>query len=1150
MFTHLHTCSGYAVRYGASHPGALVQRAAERGMDALALTDRDTVAGVVRFAMACSNAGLRPVFGVDLAVAPILPATVERRRTPVRGGAYVVEPPLRIVLLAQDRGGWARLCRLVSAAHASTGGGAPVLSWPALREHAGPGLIALLGPVSEPVRMLAQGRPDLAEQQLLPWRDLFGPQLRLEALSYGLPGTGPGSLRLAAHTVGLADRLGIPAVLTNATRYADPGQHRTADVLDAARLLRPIDRRQLDSGERWLKDPAAMAGIAERIARAAGQERGAARLLAATEDTAQSCRIDPAGDLGMGRVHFPEPELVGASATSAARVLRERCEAGLVRRGLDRSAAALVRLSEELGVIEELGYPPYFLTVATVVADARALGIRVAARGSGAGSLVNYTLDISNVDPITNSLVFERFMSMRRRSLPDIDLDTESARRLDVYRAIIERFGTERIATVAMPETYRARFALRDTGMALGIAPAEVDEIAKSFPHIRAGDIRAALKELPELRPLAARAQHYGLLWELAEGLDGLPRGVAMHPCGVLLSDSTLLDRTPVVPTSGEAFPMSQFDKEDVEQMGLLKLDVLGVRMWSAMAHATAEISRATGEAVDLDEVPLDDPTVFDMIRASDTLGTYQLESPGQRDLLARLQPTTVNDIVADISLFRPGPVAGGMPEQYIAARHSNRSPRYPHKDLEPALRDTFGVTIWHEQIIGIIATMTGCDRALAEEARRALASSERQPKVKAWFHREATARGYAAEVLAEVWGILEGFGAFGFARAHAAAFAVPALQSAWLKAHHPAALYAGLLEHDPGMWPRRVILADARRHGVPILPVDVSRSGTAYRIEQERGTWGLRLALSGVRGITAAEARRIEAGQPYSSLTDWWQRTRPSLPVAQHLVQIGAVDAIAADLTRRDLLLQIAELHHQHRATAVDGQLSLAGGETAVRAGLPEMTEGERTGAELEVLGMDTSRHLMEHHHRLLEEVGATPARRLRSVSAGDSVLVAGIRASTQTPPIASGRRVIFVTLDDGSGLVDLAFFEDSHEAVAHTVFHSGLLLVRGTLQRRGGRGISIVGTAAWDLQELADLRQSSEGLDAVATRLADSPGAEAAAQGADRPAGRGVGPAVERRLRETTGAELHPWADLQPAGDRSAPARRLWHASPGSAG
>ncbi len=417
-------------------------------------------------------------------------------------------------------------------------------------------------------------------------------------------------------------------------------------------------------------------------------------------------------------------------------------------------------------MIGRLGYKGYFLAVSQVVADVRSMGIRVAARGSGAGSMVNHALFVATANPLEHRLLFERFLSERRTSLPDIDLDVESARRLEVYDKIFERFGRDRVAVTGMPETYRARFALRDAGLALGMAPQRVDEVAKAFPHIRARDIRSALAELPELRSLAARADEYGRLWELAEGLDGLLRGYAMHPCGVLLSNSALLDRVPVQPTPG-GYPMVQADKEDVELegLGLLKLDVLGVRMQSAMAHAVAEICRTTGRQLDLDSpdhVDLEDSATFELIRAADTLGCFQIESSGQLDLISRLQPRHVQDIIADISLFRPGPVAGGMPARFIAARHGAR-PYYPHPDLVPILDDTGGVVIWHEQLIAILARMTGCDRAAADVARRALAEPARLPAVEAWFRRTATeSGGCTPQVIDEVWDVIKEFGAYG----------------------------------------------------------------------------------------------------------------------------------------------------------------------------------------------------------------------------------------------------------------------------------------------------------------------------------------------------------------------------------------------------
>jgi len=1143
-FTHLHTVSGFSLRYGASHPERLAERASERGMDALALTDRDTLAGTVRFAKACAKAGIRPLFGAELAVGQ--PARVqedesvrrERLRTPVRGGAFIDESTPRVTFLARDGArGWADLCRLVTAAH--TAEALPLLPW---ADNHADGLTVLLGPASDVGRALAAGRPDRAARLLAPWREVYGDALRLEAVWLGRQGTGSGSLRLAARTVGFAAEQRIRPVLSNAVRYADPGLGPVADVLDAARRLVPVDpTKELDSGEAWLKDAGAMLHTAERIVEAAGYRRDTAhRLLEQTQATAAECLVDPEDDLGMGAVHFPEPHLVGAGRRTAQRALASRAAAGMVQHGHSGKRAYWERMHRELDIIAHHGFASYFLTVAQVVDDVRDMGIRVAARGSGAGSLVNHLLGIANADPIEHGLLMERFLSKERVVLPDIDIDVESARRLEVYRAIIGRFGEERVATVAMPETYRVRHAIRDVGAALSMDPADIDRIAKSFPHIRARDARAALDELPELKALAGEFQRegarYGRLWELVEALDALPRGVAMHPCGVLLSDASLLSRTPVMPTSGEGFPMSQFDKDDVEDLGLLKLDVLGVRMQSAMAHAVAEVERATGERIDLDALPGGDPATYQLVRSAETLGCFQIESPGQRDLVGRLQPATFHDLVVDISLFRPGPVAADMVRPFIEARHGRAPVRYPHPNLEEPLKGTYGVVVFHEQIIDIIAIMTGCGRGEADRVRRGLSDPESQGRIKVWFAQHATVGGYDAETIQRTWEIVEAFGSYGFCKAHAVAFAVPTYQSAWLKAHHSAAFYAGLLTHDPGMYPKRLLLADARRRGVPVLPLDVNRSAVAHRIElvSESGVWGLRLALSDVHGISEAEAARIADGQPYASLLDFWERARPSRPLAGRLAQVGALDAFGAN--RRDLQLHLTELHRGARG-AGGGQLPLSGGRKTASAGLPDLSSAEKLSAELGVLSMDVSRNLMDDHRAFLDELGVVPARRLREARHGETVLVAGAKAATQTPPIRSGKRVIFSTLDDGTGLVDLAFFDDSHDACAHTVFHSWLLLVRGVVQRRGPRSLSVVGAAAWNLAELVELRAEG-GLDEVAKRLAE-------------PVPEGAGDSTGgRRIHMPTGYELHPWADLRPAGEEPAKVRKLWHQSPGSAG
>jgi error-prone DNA polymerase len=1098
-------------------------------------------------------------------------------------------------------------------------------------EHAaGRGVLALLGPASELGAALTTHREDLGQAVLRRWRALFDPaDLVVEVVDHRVGGSGPTSATHAARMAGLARSAGVPAVLSNAVRYADRTDAVTVDVLDAARRLVPLDVRHVDRGnaEGFLKSGKEMAAVAEEVCRLAGLGRpaGEARaLLARTRAVADRCAVDPRADLGLGEVHLPELDVIGdpggAGSGDADAVLRVRCEAGVGRRyGAAPRQRIWKRLDDELQVIGGLGFASYFLTVADVCDMVRGLGIRSAARGSGAGSLVNYLLGVSGIDPLRHGLLMERFLSPLRQALPDIDIDVESARRLEVYDAILDRYGGERCVAVSMMDTYRVRHAIRDVGGALGMPGGEVDAIAKAFPHIRARDARAALRELPELRASGLGEERLGLLFRLAERLDGLPRHIAMHPCGVLLSDATLLDRTPVE-ASFAGYPMSQFDKDDVEDLGLLKLDVLGIRMQSAMAHAVREISRVDGIEIDLDDeaqVPFDDRPTYELVSSSRTLGCFQIESPGQRELVGKSGIETFEDVITDISLFRPGPVQSDMITPYLEAKQGWRMPAYLHDDLRPILAETRGVVVYHEQVIEIISRFTGCSLAEADEARRALGHPDGMARTRLWFLPRAMGRGYSRHVVAAIWSVLQAFGSFGFCKAHAAAFALPTYQSAWLKTHHTAHFLAGVLTHDPGMYPKRLILDDARQFGIEVLGLDVDASEAAYVVERlgsqadedaagEPARYGIRLALADVKGISEAEIARVVAARPYRSLTDFWQRAAVSRPVAERLVLAGALDRIygitggglatRGKVTRRDLLLQVADLDRYARATqrgsgrttrqararledaaarnssdprSREGvwhraqaqsqasplpdpvrsvQLTLDLGDAPADAlhtgevsGLPELDPEERVRAELEILGLDASRHVMDSHAELLDAIGVTRAAALLERRSRAGLLVAGVKVATQTPPIRSGRRVVFLTLDDATGPVDVTFFEDALASCASTVFGSWLLVVRGELRRTGRRGVSLRATGCWELGAVHDAWRAG-GVPAVHALMA-SAGREVAEET--------PGTRARRVLVHSTGFRLSPYADVEPAGESGAgPSRKLWHSSPGSPG
>jgi error-prone DNA polymerase len=1150
MFAHLHVSSAYSLRYGTAFPRALAERAAEHGMDILGLTDRDGLYGAVKHARACLAAGISPVIGVNLACGPS-----------------------RITVLARADG-WTALCRLVTAAHHAGERGEPVVTRDLVGRHA-EGLVVLLGPGSDLAQAAAGRRDEQARSLLLEWRAAV-PHLAVELVDqYGYR-----EANTATRMLAVADSAGVPAVLTNAVRYLDPADHQVGDVLDAARKLVPLHPRHLEraTSHAYLKSHKEMAQVAARIC--GGDARRAGRLLIATRDLAEQCAIDPLELLALKneppRLHLPE---VGGDPIP---MLRDRCEDGLFHRGLERSSEARRRLADELAVIESKRLSGYFIAVAGITDMIRGMGVRCAIRGSGAGSLVNHLIRIGEVNPLDHGLLMERFLSEHRVGLPDIDVDVESARRLDCYRAIYERYGESRVACVSMMETYRARSAIRDVGAAMGLPPHEIDVIAKAFPHIRAKQIRAALSDLPELRESGLNDRGLETVFRLAEKLDGLPRHIALHPCGVLIGNAGLRDRTPVERSLLE-FPMSQFDKDDVEESGLLKLDVLGVRMQSSMAYTLREIERVDGLAVELDAVPHDDPATHDLICTGRTLGCFQIESPGQRELVAKLEPRTMHDLIVDISLFRPGPVNSDMVTPFLETRHGWRPVSYPHDDMRPALAETNGVVIFHEQILKIVDKMTGCGLSKAEQIRRALDTPEGRAGVREWWETNVRPE-YDGKTLERAWHVLDAFGAFGFCKAHAAAFALPTYQSAWLKRHHAAAFFAGVLTHEPGMYPQRVILDEARQCGVSVLPLDVNHSGKQWLVERigpraadldgpaqvrvhpedlvrraardpgirELGRgYALRVPFSAVKGVSEAEVDRMVAGRPYTSLSDFWDRARPSRPIAERIVQVGGLDALhglhpggagprwrPGELTRRDLVAKVGVLARASSSGVVSGvsaQLPLGFTEHIAPGELPEMTEGEMVEAELAILGMDVSRHVVSFHDELLRALGVVRANELLDQRNGAEIMVAGVKVATQTPAVRSGQRVIFTTLDDSTGPVDLTFFESVQDRCAATVFGSWLMVARGVVRRTGAKAVSLRAVACWNLVDL-DAAWREGGLPAVHALLSAEPGQA-----------RGVG---GRRIEYPNGFTVSPYADNgAPPGPRTPP-RRLWHASPGSSG
>ena len=1132
QFTHLHVASCLSSHFGTAWPEELAE--AQSGADAAALTDQDGLYGAVRHVRACMGLGLAPVVGADL----------------------LVEDAGQVTVLARghDQGmGWASLCRLISAAWRPRPG-RRVSSGSANREamsertslrgmlhgDQGPTGWVLLGPLSDVGEAALDGNQPAALARLRAWTKLLPNGVCVEIVChYTRPGVAA-SLPHAAAMLSLANQAGVPAVLTNAVRYLDPADAVTGDILDSAARLLPLGEFPAQpNAQAWLKPPDMMARIAAEVADTAGLGAAGARtLLETTEQIGQTCHLDPAGDIGWQKPKLPSLESLGLVGDPQA-ILTQMCRAGLPPRYPNPPAAKrrllLDRLDDELGVIAHFGFATYFLTVSDIVARIGEMGVRVQARGSGVGSLVNYALGISTIDPIEHGLLFERFLGVRRETLPDIDLDVESARRHEICQMVARTYGTYAVSAMASQNQYRARGAVRDAGTALGMDEAQIDRIAKAMWRLDAARIPAALETRPELAELADQARADPMIPRLLEAaglIDRLPRHVSLHPCGMIVSDENLLSVTPTQP-SGLGVDMSQFDKDDVDDLGLLKLDILGVRMQSAIAYALDQIWAGSGVRLDMAQIPHDDEPTFDLIRSTNTIGIFQIESPGQRELVGKMQPGTMADLVADISLFRPGPVKADMITPYLEAKLGFRYPVLAHPVLRPILAETHGVVIYHEQVLRILHAVMGVSLAEADALRRRLGTEA--DAIEEEFRRLGAVRRddrgkpvFTPRQIDAIWGVLKSFGSFGFCKAHAAAFATTTYESAYLKAHYPTEFFSGLLEHDPGMYPRRLIFAEARRMGIPLLGVDINHSGEHYRVEvplvvrtrnscgqpdtpcagtgvlePEPGTLhagirtlepepgtprvGIRIPFTQISGISGAQIRRLIDAQPYTSIADVILRARPNRPILAKLAAIGAFDSLEPERSRGDIIAHVRHLsavaaRHQPGPDQDTLPFDAPPAVILTKSGFPAPNRGPdrrpdpdslsyQIDAELEILHADVSAHLLDPWRPFLDDLGVTYANDLLSCRANSTVLVAGVRVASGTPPTRTGKRVAFISLDDGTGISDVAFFDDAQHSAGSHLFTSTLMLVQGRTRRTGPRGISITATNAWDLMTLKEM-------------------------------------------------------------------------------
>jgi error-prone DNA polymerase len=1067
-FVHLHVHSDFSFMDGAVRIADMVERAQRLGMPAVALTDHQGLYGAVRFYRAALAAGVTPIVGAEVAVEAagvpgaecdepprsrlVLPAAAGFGRAGARG--------FHLTLLAKDITGYRNLCRLLSRAHLrEEADGGPPRSVIALRDlsRMSEGLIGLSGcaqgEVGAAVVAGASSRARAAAERLA---GLFAPGDFFIELMHAMT---PDSPRYIAALAGLADSLGLPVVATNDVHYLTRADSRLHDVLSAV------------GARTALPGPLARPN-AELFFKSASEMR---RLFAGRPDAcdntvaiAERCRLD----LGLGSFHFPSVEVPHGETPYS--VLSKAAWRGIEGRYRPVTPEAVRRVQHELSVIEDLGFAEYFLVVKDIVDHAKSKGIRCSGRGSAGDSIVTYALGITDADPIANELLFERFLNPARREMPDIDVDFDSARRDEVIDYIYRRFGAAHVAMVATVNTMTAKSAVRVAAKALGHAPARVNELSRHLPWVSARKIREVLATYPECRNHPLTAPGNEMLLDVTESLSGCAMHLGTHLGGFIITREPVETWAPLQ-WAAKGVVVAQYDKDDVEALGLVKMDILGLRMHSAISR-TVELARARVGADAVPEpfdLPKDDPRVYQAIAAADTVGMFQLESSGQRNLALRLRERTFEDIIAAISLFRPGPLEAEMITPFIRRRHGLEKVVVPHPAMGPILASTYGVIIYQEQVLQVARAVAGYSLAEADSFRRAMTRGRSRAEMEALhgeFVRRAVALGCARDAAEEVFRQLQGFAAYGFNKAHAACFAVISYASAWLKVYYPAEFAAAILNHEPmGFYSPRLVLDDARRHGIAVLPADINASKADHTTGDDGRA--IRVGLKDLLDMNARLLRAIEAEQsvrPFDDLADFLRRTRAEIDAAESLVRIGAFDGLGVTdagrpPTRDELLALLPELKAvlAREGSAGERALLLAPSRAREREDLDHpsgWSPARRLGAEMELLGLAVTCHPLELATADLEKRGITWARDLPRCEDRSRVRVAGVRERAQTPPTRSGKRTCFLTLEDPTGLLDVVVFSDALQRSGETIVKHRCYVVEGVVQNNCERGLAIV--------------------------------------------------------------------------------------------
>jgi error-prone DNA polymerase len=1001
-YVELHSHSNYSFLDGGSHPYELALRAAELEMPALAITDHGGVYGAVKHLQACRKLGLRPIIGCALEV-----------------------DGDELIFIARNLRGYSNLCRLLSLAHADQPKGEARTTLRQVAEHRGD--LFYLSATDKEARM----------------RDLQSALGRENVFSELHNHLRSDDLWVMEGRAAMARRCGAGVVATNQVHYHVAARSRLHDVLTAIRHRATLDEARehlFPNAEHRLKGGAEMRPLFD----------GHAEALATPWQIAQECDVD----LDFRKVRFPGyPVPQGETPFS---YLYKLCFEGVRERYRPITSSVTHRLQHELEVIEKTGLAEFFLINWDLMRFAKEHGVPGQGRGSAADSIVAYVLGITRVDPIEHNLLFERFLHEEMTSTPDIDIDFSTEHREQVIQYIYEKYGWERTGMVCNVVTFQPRMAIRQVGKALGFSAELLDRLAKGVDRWFSEDVGDSVQWAvppPEMRP-----QSWQQFLELCREVVDFPRHLSIHNGGMLVTGEPLVDIAPVEPATMEGRRVVQFNKDDVEDLGLIKMDMLGLRTLSVVAETLDLIRDTTGVRPDLDQLPLKDPAVFEMCGEADTIGVFQIESRAQMQTLPRTRPQTFNDLVVEVAIIRPGPIQGNAVHPYIRRKQGREEVTYAHPLLEPILRDTLGVILYQEQIIEIAMYVAGMQPGQADGFRRAMTRHLNRVEMSSLedeFIGGCLGNGVPREVADQLFAAVQGFAVYGFCRSHAAAFARTSYETAWLKLHHPVEFECGLLNNQPmGFYHPSVLVEDLKRHGLKALPVDINRSGARCLPERLEDELAMRVGFNYVRdlgeeGRNAIVAER-ERGGPYSSFDDFLARLRggPIGPRAvRNLAMVGAFDALGRP--RRELVWGWQERWHgKGLRGGIDKQSELRLKSTAPR--LPHIDDFDANQLEYRISDLSTGHHLIHFCRDRLRAIGALESNKLKSIRNHQQVRVAGLVITRQAP--ATANKIRFFTLEDEFGQVNVTIKPEGYDRYRQVANRQPILIIDGVMQRQDG--------------------------------------------------------------------------------------------------